>query len=90
MAPKFRGWCAWFCAYVMFSNLLSCSLALQVRFLGVSDGNMSEGSLRCDVNVSVRRKGDTQLGTKVRTVAAVVSRVALDTRGSVSRWRSKT
>lgn len=37
----------------------------QVRFLGVSDGNMSEGSLRCDVNVSVRRKGAIQLGTKV-------------------------
>lgn len=36
----------------------------QVRFLGVGDGNMSEGSLRCDVNVSVRRKGQTQLGTK--------------------------
>lgn len=38
----------------------------QVRFLGVGDGNMSEGSLRCDVNVSVRRKGQTQLGTKAR------------------------
>ena len=36
-----------------------------VRFLGVSDGNMAEGSLRCDVNVSVRPKGSTALGTKV-------------------------
>lgn len=36
-----------------------------VRFLGVSDGNMAEGSLRCDVNVSVRRRGATSLGTKV-------------------------
>ena len=67
MAPKFRGWCAFFCARCVFSNLLSCTFAPQVRFLGVSDGNMSEGSLRCDVNVSVRRKGDTQLGTKVST-----------------------
>jgi aspartyl-tRNA(Asn)/glutamyl-tRNA(Gln) amidotransferase subunit B len=33
-------------------------------WLGVSDGNMEEGSLRCDANVSVRRAGDTALGTK--------------------------
>merc|ERR1712241_944764 len=36
-----------------------------VRFLGVSSGNMQEGSLRCDVNISVRRKGEQKLGTKV-------------------------
>lgn len=36
-----------------------------VRHLGVCDGNMEEGSLRCDVNISVRRKGDERLGTKV-------------------------
>lgn len=36
-----------------------------VRWLGVCDGNMEEGSLRCDANISVRLKGDTQLGTKV-------------------------
>ncbi|MDA1093778.1 MAG: Asp-tRNA(Asn)/Glu-tRNA(Gln) amidotransferase subunit GatB [Acidobacteria bacterium] len=33
-------------------------------WLGVNDGNMDEGSLRCDANVSVRRRGDTALGTK--------------------------
>ena len=33
-------------------------------WLGVNDGNMDEGSLRCDANVSVRREGDTILGTK--------------------------
>jgi aspartyl-tRNA(Asn)/glutamyl-tRNA(Gln) amidotransferase subunit B len=33
-------------------------------WLRVNDGNMDEGSLRCDANVSVRRKGDTTLGTK--------------------------
>jgi aspartyl-tRNA(Asn)/glutamyl-tRNA(Gln) amidotransferase subunit B len=33
-------------------------------WLGVNDGNMEEGSLRCDANVSVRRAGDTKLGTK--------------------------
>ncbi len=33
-------------------------------YLGICDGNMEEGSLRCDANVSVRPKGDTQLGVK--------------------------
>ena len=33
-------------------------------WLGVNDGNMEEGSLRCDANVSVRRAGETALGTK--------------------------
>jgi aspartyl-tRNA(Asn)/glutamyl-tRNA(Gln) amidotransferase subunit B len=35
-----------------------------VRYLGISDGNMQEGSFRCDANVSVRRHGDTKLGTR--------------------------
>jgi aspartyl-tRNA(Asn)/glutamyl-tRNA(Gln) amidotransferase subunit B len=35
-----------------------------VRYLGISDGNMEEGSLRCDANVSVRPAGATKLGTK--------------------------
>ena len=36
-----------------------------VRWLGICDGNMEEGSLRCDANVSIRLKGTTALGTKV-------------------------
>jgi aspartyl-tRNA(Asn)/glutamyl-tRNA(Gln) amidotransferase subunit B len=36
-----------------------------LRYLGVSDGNMQEGSLRCDVNVSVRPVGQKEFGTKV-------------------------
>jgi aspartyl-tRNA(Asn)/glutamyl-tRNA(Gln) amidotransferase subunit B len=36
-----------------------------VRWLGISDGNMEEGSLRCDANVSVRPAGQEALGTKV-------------------------
>lgn len=36
-----------------------------VRYLGVSNGNMQEGSLRCDVNVSVRPIGQSKFGTKV-------------------------
>ena len=35
-----------------------------VRYLGTCDGNMDEGSMRCDVNLSMRRKGDTKLGTR--------------------------
>ena len=35
-----------------------------VTYLDVSDGNMSQGSLRCDANVSIRKKGDPELGTR--------------------------
>lgn len=35
-----------------------------VRYLGISDANMQEGSFRCDVNVSIRPKGDTKLYTR--------------------------
>ncbi|MEY2950743.1 MAG: Asp-tRNA(Asn)/Glu-tRNA(Gln) amidotransferase subunit GatB [Saprospiraceae bacterium] len=35
-----------------------------VRYLGVSDGNMEQGSMRCDCNVSVRKKGAHQLGER--------------------------
>ena len=35
-----------------------------VRHIGASDGNMQEGSLRCDANVSLRPAGQTQLGTR--------------------------
>lgn len=36
-----------------------------VRYLDICDGNMEEGSLRCDANISIRKKGDTELGKKV-------------------------
>jgi aspartyl-tRNA(Asn)/glutamyl-tRNA(Gln) amidotransferase subunit B len=35
-----------------------------VRYLGVCDGNLEEGSLRCDANVSIRPQGCTELGAK--------------------------
>ncbi len=35
-----------------------------VRYLGICDGNMQEGSFRCDANVSVRRMGATKFGTR--------------------------
>lgn len=38
-----------------------------VTYLGVSDGDMSQGSFRCDANVSLRRRGDTEFGTRTET-----------------------
>ncbi len=35
-----------------------------VRYLGISDGNMQEGSFRCDANISVRPKGQEEFGTR--------------------------
>src|SRR5690606_37268079 len=35
-----------------------------VRYLEISDGNMQEGSFRCDANVSVRRRGEPRFGTR--------------------------
>ncbi|MEM6580699.1 MAG: Asp-tRNA(Asn)/Glu-tRNA(Gln) amidotransferase subunit GatB [Pseudomonadota bacterium] len=35
-----------------------------VTYLGISDGNMAEGSMRCDINISLRREGDPALGTR--------------------------
>jgi aspartyl-tRNA(Asn)/glutamyl-tRNA(Gln) amidotransferase subunit B len=37
------------------------------RYLGISDGNMDEGSLRCDANISLRPKGQAKLGTRTET-----------------------
>ena len=36
-----------------------------LRYLEICDGNMEEGSMRCDANISIRKKGVTTLGTKV-------------------------
>ena len=35
-----------------------------VTFLDICDGNMAQGSMRCDVNVSIRKSGDKELGTR--------------------------
>src|SRR5574342_23252 len=40
------------------------SLRSTLMWLGVNDGNLEEGSFRCDANVSVRRKGESKLGTR--------------------------
>ncbi len=36
-----------------------------VRWLGICDGNMEEGSMRCDANISIRKAGEKKLGTRV-------------------------
>ena len=38
-----------------------------IRYLEISDGNMAEGSMRCDANVSVRKVGSEELGTRTET-----------------------
>tara|TARA_R110002110_G_scaffold121431_1_gene297156 strand:- start:14816 stop:16318 length:1503 start_codon:yes stop_codon:yes gene_type:complete len=40
------------------------SIHALVRYLDICDGNMAEGSFRCDVNISIRPKGQTELGTR--------------------------
>jgi len=45
-------------------NIYIKKLRSIMRYLGTCDGNMQEGSLRADVNVSVKRKGETKLGTR--------------------------
>lgn len=44
-----------------------------VRYLDICDGNMEEGSLRCDANISIRLKGDTKLGrrTEVKNMNSI-------------------
>ncbi|MDQ7817185.1 MAG: Asp-tRNA(Asn)/Glu-tRNA(Gln) amidotransferase subunit GatB [Melioribacteraceae bacterium] len=46
-------------AYLYLSKLKQ-----MVTYLGICDGNMEQGSLRCDANVSVRLNGETKFGTK--------------------------
>lgn len=43
----------------------AAELQRMVRYLGISNGNMQEGSMRCDVNISMRPIGREQFGTKV-------------------------
>lgn len=64
-----------------------------VRAVGSCDGNMNEGSLRCDVNLSVRRPGDTTLGTRTETknvnsVRFVMQAIELEARRQVALLES--
>lgn len=46
-------------AYQYLANLKQI-----ITYLGICDGNMEEGSLRCDANISIRPKGEKKLGTR--------------------------
>ncbi|HEY0176736.1 MAG TPA: Asp-tRNA(Asn)/Glu-tRNA(Gln) amidotransferase subunit GatB, partial [Pedobacter sp.] len=46
------------------ASVLLTEMRKLVRHLDVSDGNMEEGSLRCDANISIREKGTTEFGTR--------------------------
>ncbi len=74
-----------------------------VRFLGISDGNMEEGSLRCDANISIRPLGSTAFGTRVEiknlnSISALGKaltyeferQVALSARGEAFRQETRT
>jgi len=46
------------------ASVLLSEIRKLVRHLNVSDGNMEEGSLRCDANISIRKKGTAEFGTR--------------------------
>ncbi len=46
-------------AYQYLTNLKQI-----ITYLGICDGNMEEGSMRCDANISIRPKGETKFGTR--------------------------
>ena len=59
-----------------------------LRYLGTCDGNMEEGSMRCDVNISVRRVGDNNYGTRtevknVNSIRAVHQAIEYEARRQV-------
>lgn len=64
-----------------------------VRYLNISDGNMEEGSLRCDVNVSLRKTGETKLGTKVEiknmnSIRNMMRAITFETRRQIAMLES--
>lgn len=64
-----------------------------VRYLGTCDGNMDEGSMRCDVNVSVRRVGETAFRTRnemknVNSVKFVMQAIEYEARRHVETYEN--
>ena len=64
-------------------------LRLLLSFAGVSDCKMQEGSMRCDVNVSVREKGSTELGTRteiknMNSLKAIAAAIAFESRRHIN------
>ena len=59
-----------------------------LRYLGTCDGNMEEGSMRCDVNISVRKVGDNEYGTRcevknVNSIRYVVAAIDYEARRQI-------
>ena len=66
-----------------------------LRYLGVSDGRMQEGSLRCDVNLSVRRQGETDFGERteiknMNSLSNMVKAMEYETRRQISLLEKDT
>lgn len=64
-----------------------------VRYLGTCDGNMDEGSMRCDVNVSVRKVGETEFRTRnemknVNSVKFVMQAIVSEARRHVETYEN--
>lgn len=64
-----------------------------VRYLGVCDGNMEEGSFRCDANISIRRRGDAALGTRcelknLNSIRNVMRAIEYETERHIDRVES--
>ena len=64
------------------------TLKMIVEHIGVCDGNLSEGSLRCDANVSIKPKGSTTLGTRAE-VKNLNSFKSLETAINVEKIRQE-
>lgn len=61
-----------------------------VQWIGICDGNMQEGSFRCDVNVSVRPKGSDKLGTRREIKNLNSFRFMLQAIEYETRWQIET
>ena len=64
-----------------------------LRYLGTCDGNMEEGSMRADVNVSVRKVGETELSTRceiknVNSVRFVMQAIEIEAERQIEVWES--
>lgn len=66
-----------------------------LRFVGVSDCKMQEGSMRCDVNLSVRKRGETRLGTRtemknMNSLKAITRAIAYETQRHIDHIENGT
>jgi aspartyl-tRNA(Asn)/glutamyl-tRNA(Gln) amidotransferase subunit B len=62
-----------------------------VRYLGTCDGNMEEGSMRCDINISVRKEGETGLRTRtevknVNSIKFIIEAIDFEAREHIKTW----